>query len=352
MSMADYGMAPGAAGFLYMMYINSHAFRKILLIPIPWSTIAPAWYQAESFKMLLMALFATAAYLFWRNREDHRELLRQKELADQTAHYKSRFLANMSHEIRTPMNAILGLSRLLTEGELPPKQSEYADAIRQSSENLLVIVNDVLDQMKIESGQFKFQHKPFDLELIVRHLQNTLGFKAEEKGLRFEINIAPEMPTRLVGDSVRLNQILTNLLGNAIKFTDKGVVTLEIRLWTPDFGHGTLEDRIGVYAKSGANESVLCFCVTDTGIGIPQEQLSRVFESFQQADDDISANYGGTGLGLSITKDLVEQQGGKIVLESTEGKGMDKCSAVGMDAYVTKPIDTEELFATMLKVIG
>jgi len=398
--------------------------------------IAPAWWQAESFKMLLLALLATAAYLFWRNRENHRELLKQKELAEQTAHYKTRFLANMSHEIRTPMNAILGLSRLLTESELPPKQSEYADAIRQSSENLLVIVNDVLDQMKIESGQFKFQHKPFDLELIVRHLQNTLGFKAEEKGLRFEINIEPETPTRLVGDPVRLNQILTNLLGNAIKFTDSGKVLL--------------------------------------AVGIPPEQVSRVFESFQQADDDISANYGGTGLGLSITKDLVEQQGGKIELESEVGKGtaisvtilfeldknleadpqqvkiqknafenlrillvedtffnqmlaiellksripgveievaengrvalekiesggpfdlvlmdvkmpvmdgleatrriraqekwsklpiialtanavqgeLDKCREVGMDAYVTKPIDTEELFDTMMKVMG
>jgi len=424
--------------------------------------IAPAWWQAESFKMLLMALLATAAYLFWRNREDHRELLKQKELAEQTAHYKTRFLANMSHEIRTPMNAILGLSRLLTESQLPPKQSEYADAIRHSSENLLVIVNDVLDQTKIESGQFKFQHKPFDLELIVRHLQNTLGFKAEEKELRFEIKIAPETPTRLVGDPVRLNQILTNLLGNAIKFTDRGNVTLDIGLRTLD------------NAVDPASNALIAFTVSDTGIGIPLEQVSRVFESFQQADDDISANYGGTGLGLSITKDLVEQQGGKIELESEVGKGtaisaiisfeldkhleadaqevkiqnnafanlrillvedtffnqmlavellksripgveievaengrvalekiesgdpfdlvlmdvkmpvmdgleatrriraqpkwiklpiialtanavqgeLDKCREVGMDAYVTKPIDTDELFATMVKVIG
>ncbi len=288
-------MGPGAYVF-HVRVVGSENPELVLEI-----VLAPAWYQAESFKMLLLALFATAAYLFWRNREDHRALRRQKELAEQTSHYKSRFLANMSHEIRTPMNAILGLSRLLTEGELPPKQSEYADAIRQSSENLLVIVNDVLDQMKIESGLFKFQHKPFDLELIVRHLQNTLGFKAEEKGLRFEINIAAEMPTRLVGDSVRLNQILTNLLGNAIKFTDKGGVTLDIGLWTPDFGQDTLEDLVGVSAKTGANQPAICFCVTDTGIGIPQEQLARVFESFQQADDDISANSGGTGLGLSIT---------------------------------------------------
>ncbi|MBC7777045.1 MAG: response regulator [Phycisphaerae bacterium] len=298
--------------------------------------IAPAWWQAESFKMLLFALFVTAAYLFWRNREDRQELLKQKELAEQTAGYKSRFLANMSHEIRTPMNAILGLSRLLTESELPPKQSEYADAIRHSSENLLVIVNDVLDQIKIESGQFKFQHKPFDLELIVRHLQNTLGFKAEEKGLLFGIKIAPEVPTRLVGDPVRLNQILTNLLGNAIKFTDKGAVTLDIGFWTLDAGHLMLDSdhpKSNVQSptsnvqhpisniQSPTSNVHLTFTVSDTGIGIPPEQMSRVFESFQQADDDISANYGGTGLGLSITKDLVEQQGGKIELESEVGKG-------------------------------
>lgn len=268
--------------------------------------IAPAWWQAESFKMLLMALFVTAAYLFWRNREDRRELLQQKELAEKNAQYKTRFLANMSHEIRTPMNAILGLSRLLTESELPPKQGEYADAIRQSSENLLVIVNDVLDQMKIESGQFKFQHKPFDLELIVRHLQNTLGFKAEEKGLQFDITLAPDTPKRLIGDAVRLNQILTNLLGNAIKFTEKGRVEL----------------AVGPYSSREDGKSIrVSFVVQDSGIGIPADQLSRVFESFQQADDDISANYGGTGLGLSITKDLVEQQGGSIVLESEFGKG-------------------------------
>lgn len=273
--------------------------------------IAPAWWQTESFKMLLMALFATAAYLFWRNREDNRELLQQKDLAEQNARYKTRFLANMSHEIRTPMNAILGLSRLLTESELPPKQSEYADAIRQSSENLLVIVNDVLDQAKIESGKFKFQQKPFDLEVIVRHLQNTLGFKAEEKGLHFEINLAPELPTQLIGDPVRLNQILTNLLGNAIKFTEKGEVRLDI------FATSVQEPN----RSPSSAPTLLCFRVSDTGIGISPEQLTKVFESFQQADDDISANYGGTGLGLSITKDLVEQQGGKIELESTPGLG-------------------------------
>ena len=293
--------------------------------------IAPAWWQAESFKMLLLALFATAAYLFWRNREDTRELLQQKELAEQNAHYKSRFLANMSHEIRTPMNAILGLSRLLTESELPPKQGEYAEAIRQSSENLLVIVNDVLDQMKIESGQFKFQHKPFDLELIVRHLQNTLGYKAGEKGLQFDINIAPEIQTRLVGDSVRLNQILTNLLGNAIKFTEKGGVTLKI---LPANGSST----------DGVGEVMIGFQVRDTGIGIPEAQLSRVFESFQQADDDISANYGGTGLGLSITKDLVEQQGGKIMLESEQGRG------TTITAFLTFELDTLAITAAQLPV--
>ncbi|HLP92788.1 MAG TPA: ATP-binding protein [Saprospiraceae bacterium] len=268
--------------------------------------IAPAWYQAESFKMLLMALFATAAYLFWRNREDNRELIQQKELAEQNARYKTRFLANMSHEIRTPMNAILGLSRLLTESKLPPKQSEYADAIRQSSENLLVIVNDVLDQVKIESGKFTFQQKPFELDLIVRHLQNTLGFKAEEKGVQFAIELDSGTPVKLVGDPVRLNQILTNLLGNAIKFTDQGKITLHV---------ASLEE------VRGSGKVMLEFVVRDTGIGIAPEQRARVFESFQQADEEVSVLYGGTGLGLSITKDLVEQQGGSIDLNSEQGKG-------------------------------
>jgi signal transduction histidine kinase/ligand-binding sensor domain-containing protein/ActR/RegA family two-component response regulator len=296
--------------------------------------IAPAWWQTESFKMLLMALFATAAYLFWRNREDNRELLQQKDLAEQSARYKSRFLANMSHEIRTPMNAILGLSRLLTESKLPPKQSDYADAIRQSSENLLVIVNDVLDQAKIESGKFKFQHKPFDLALIVRHLQNTLGFKAEEKGLHFEITFEAETPTHLVGDPVRLNQILTNLLGNAIKFTEKGQVTLNV----------TASTLKGKSPHGPPQKSMLCFRVSDTGIGISPEQLTKVFESFQQADDEISANYGGTGLGLSITKDLVEQQGGKIELESTPGLG------TSISATIPFELDSQQETATKQSV--
>lgn len=266
--------------------------------------IAPAWYQADSFIMLLMALFVTAAYLFWRNREDNRELVQQKELAEQNARYKTRFLANMSHEIRTPMNAIVGLSRLLTESALPPKQREYAEAIKQSSENLLVIVNDVLDQAKIESGKFKFQQKPFDLIVILRHLQNTVGLRAEEKGLHFSLEIAPGTPTRLTGDPVRLNQILTNLLGNAIKFTEHGEVSLRV-----------------VSRQESTELLWLNFTIADTGIGIAAEQLGKVFESFQQADDEISATYGGTGLGLSITKDLVEQQGGAIALESAPDEG-------------------------------
>jgi signal transduction histidine kinase/ligand-binding sensor domain-containing protein/CheY-like chemotaxis protein len=266
--------------------------------------IAPAWYQADSFKMLLMALFVTAAYLFWRNREDNRELLQQKELAEQNARYKTRFLANMSHEIRTPMNAIVGLSRLLTESELPPRQREYSEAIRQSSENLLVIVNDVLDQAKIESGKFKFQQKLFDLTVIIRHLQNTIGLRAAEKGLGFDLEIAPGTPVKLIGDPVRLNQILTNLMGNAIKFTESGQVTLQVQGPQP-----------------GDQPPLFTFTITDTGIGIEAAQLDKVFESFQQADDEISSTYGGTGLGLSITKDLVEQQGGVIKLESTPGAG-------------------------------
>ncbi|MDX1911751.1 MAG: ATP-binding protein [Saprospiraceae bacterium] len=266
--------------------------------------IAPAWYQTDSFIMLLMALFVTAAYLFWRNREDNRELVQQKELAEQNARYKTRFLANMSHEIRTPMNAIVGLSRLLTESALPPKQREYSEAIKQSSENLLVIINDVLDQAKIESGKFKFQQKPFDLIVILRHLQNTVGLRAEEKGLLFSLDIAPGTPTRLTGDPVRLNQILTNLLGNAIKFTEHGEVSLRVE------------------SRQESSELLwLNITITDTGIGIAAEQLGKVFESFQQADDDISATYGGTGLGLSITKDLVEQQGGAIALESAPDEG-------------------------------
>ncbi|MBL7828984.1 MAG: response regulator [Saprospiraceae bacterium] len=277
--------------------------------------IAPAWWQTSWFKFLLLAIAGTIAYLIWLYKEKQRHLEQQKELAIQNAVYKTRFLANMSHEIRTPMNAILGMSRLLTDKQLPEKEAEYAEAIRQSSENLLVIINDVLDQAKIESGKFSFKQKPFELDVILLHLKYTLGFKANEKGLVFDILINPDTPVQLIGDGVRLNQVLTNLLGNAIKFTNAGEVRLEVAVESIpaySFSRNNIQFHNPVYLK---------FQVSDTGIGIPRDQIDHVFESFRQADDQISVLYGGSGLGLSITKEMIEQQGGRIELDSEENNG-------------------------------
>ena len=327
-------LAPGA--YMFRVRIAGNAYPELTLS----IAIAAPWYLSNWFKMLLAAMAVTLGYLLWLNRERQRQLRQQKELAEQNARYKTRFLANMSHEIRTPMNAILGLSRLLTESALPAKPSEYAEAIRQSSENLLVIVNDVLDQAKIESGKFQFQHKPFDLALIIRHLQNTLGFKAEEKSIQFDIKIVENTPTLLIGDPVRLSQILTNLLGNALKFTEKGFVQMTVQVLPPAANDETRAETSGEVAikqqpqkpthtnhepapalQPTPTMTNVMFSIRDSGIGIAAEKLEQVFESFQQADDGISAIYGGTGLGLSITKELVEQQRGSITLESIVGRG-------------------------------
>lgn len=270
--------------------------------------LLPKWWQTMWFRVFIGLCLAGVAYAIWRYRRYNQFLREQKAVAEQSARYKSQFLANMSHEIRTPMNAIVGLNKLLLDSDLNHKQKEYTEAIEESAEQLLWIVNDILDQAKIESGKYSFSLRPFELDTITRYLERIFAFRAHEKHLDFDIAIAPEVPNRLVGDPIRLNQILTNLLGNALKFTDKGGITLEI---APAPNAGNADDTIR-----------LRFTVTDTGIGIPPVALQRIFESFEQVDGDEHPLYRqGTGLGLSIVKQLVEQQRGTIAVESKPGEG-------------------------------
>ncbi|AZQ65269.1 response regulator [Flammeovirga pectinis] len=232
------------------------------------------------------------------------ETARQKAL--ESARIKERFIANTSHELRTPMNAIIGLSNLLTKTPLLPKQSEFINAIKTSSENLLVVINDVLDMSKIESEKLEIEFIEFNLKDKIAQFMTALEIKASEKNILLLHEWKPEVHEYILGDPYRLNQVLTNLVSNAIKFTTDGEVKLTVEL-----------DRI----DEENNVQYLNIKVKDTGEGISEEKHKSIFEGFSQADASITRKFGGTGLGLTISKSLVELMGGVITLESEVGKG-------------------------------
>ena len=244
------------------------------------------------------------------------QALQEKEKAMSSERFKQQFLANMSHEIRTPMNSVIGINHLLLRSELNDQQRKYLSMIQAASEQLMSIINDILDISKIEAGKMVFENIGFSVEKVINNVRDILIMKADEKKLELRIKISPELPPTLKGDSARLAQVLINLTGNSIKFTESGFVEMSAK----------------VISKNG-NDCEIEFSVTDTGIGIAPDKLGSIFESFTQANSAINRKYGGTGLGLTISKQLVELQGGKIGLESKLG--------IGTRFYFTLPCEVD-----------
>ncbi|MEW5882567.1 MAG: PAS domain S-box protein, partial [Pseudomonadota bacterium] len=237
-----------------------------------------------------------------------------KEQAESASRAKSQFLANMSHEIRTPMNGVLGMTELLLGTPLSDKQRRFADAVYRSGEQLLEIINDILDFSKIEAGKLELDEVDLDPRALIEDVFEMLAPRAHEKRLELACRIAPSVPSAVRGDPVRLRQVLTNLVGNAIKFTERGEVVLEVNAEPAD-------PPDPACAGAGAPRYRLQFVVRDTGIGIRPDALAKLFTVFMQADQTMARRYGGTGLGLAITKQLVELMGGRIAAESRVGVG-------------------------------
>jgi PAS domain S-box-containing protein len=266
-----------------------------------------------------------AEYSLLKRDKALRELMETKKKVEEIMRVKEQFLSNMSHEIRTPMNAIVGFTDLILKTGLTQEQKQYTDAIKTSGENLLVIINDILDFSKLEAGGITFEKIEFKLSQVLATMTDLMLPKSTEKNIKLSVAIDKKIPNTLIGDPTRLNQILLNLVGNAIKFTEKGEVKTTVSL--------TNESDDSIELK---------FSVRDTGIGIPPEKLTTIFEPFTQATSDTTRKYGGSGLGLSIVRQFVERQGGNVAVASVVGEGstFSFSLAFGKCDTISEPVGT------------
>jgi PAS domain S-box-containing protein len=273
---------------------------EMRLLPLSWDQWIAVVRNITALKASEQRLKDDAQELEQKNEELEKALTAARE----STRMKSRFLANMSHEIRTPMNGVLGMTEFLLGTGLNPEQLEYAESIKRSADSLLAVINDILDLSRIEAGKLRLDRADFSLSSTIEETSSLFALQARAKNLEFVTSIAPGLPEVAVGDPGRLRQVLTNLLGNAIKFTGLGQVGL----------------RAEVVSQT-RDEIQLKFTVSDSGIGIPLDQQARLFDTFTQVDESNTRKYGGTGLGLAISKQLVELLGGEIGLESEPGRG-------------------------------
>src|SRR3984957_2652944 len=273
---------------------------EMRLVPLNWDEWIAVVRNITALKASEQRLKDDAQELEQKNEELEKAL----SVAREATRMKSRFLANMSHEIRTPMNGVLGMTDFLLGTGLNTEQQEYAESIKRSADSLLALINDILDLSRIEAGKLRLERTEFSLQSTIAETTSLFALQARAKGLEFVSALAPGLPENALGDAGRLRQVLTNLLGNAIKFTERGQVGLKAEI-----------------AGQTREEIQLKFTVHDSGIGIPSDEQGRLFDAFTQVDESNTRKYGGTGLGLAISKQLVELLGGEIGLESAPGKG-------------------------------